>query len=91
MSASRTSVKYSSLVVPELIHLARNVLFQRLTNTIMKTIQKQTVRHGNLHRFPKFSIPPELLILRELRLMEMADRSGPLSRLHQVIPQHQRG
>ena len=59
-------------------------------STNMKTIQKQTVRHGSLHRFPKFSIPPELLILRELRLLEISDRFGPPSRLHQIIPQHMR-
>jgi hypothetical protein len=57
----------------------------------MKTTQKQTVSHRNLRTFPKFAIPPELLIIRELEIMEMADRSGPLSRLHQIIPQRQRG
>jgi hypothetical protein len=56
----------------------------------MKTTQKQTVRYGHLRRFPKFSIPPELLVLRELKLLEMSERFGPLSRLHQIIPQHHR-
>ena len=57
---------------------------------IMKSTQQQTVRRGNLRRFPKFSIPPELLILREVKLLEMSDRFGPLSRMHPIIPQHRR-
>ena len=60
-------------------------------NRLMKMTQKQTVRHGNLRRFPKFAIPPELLVLHELRILEMADSSGPLSRLRQFIPQPQKG
>ena len=57
---------------------------------IMKTIQKQTGRNGNLHRFPKFSIPPEVLILRELELMEVSQRCGPISHPRRIISQHRR-
>jgi hypothetical protein len=56
----------------------------------MKTTQKQTVHHGNLRGFPKFAIPPELLVLRELKLLEISERFGPLFCLHQIIPQHHR-
>ena len=56
----------------------------------MKTTQKQTVREGNLGRFPKFMMPPELLILRELELLEASEGLGSLSRLHYVIRQRRR-
>jgi hypothetical protein len=56
----------------------------------MKTTQKQTVRGGILSRLPKFSIPPELLILRELETLETSERLGPLSRLHYIIRPRQR-
>ena len=42
----------------------------------MKTTQKQTVREGKLGRFPKFMMPPELLILREVELLETAEGLG---------------
>ena len=42
----------------------------------MKTTQNQTIRNGPLHRLPKFSIPPECLVLRELKLLEMSERFG---------------
>jgi hypothetical protein len=57
----------------------------------MKTTQKQTGRQGTLRRFPKFSIPPELLVLREVRLLEFLERSRSLSRLTPIFPQPQRG
>ena len=56
----------------------------------MKAIQKQTVRHGNVRRFPKLSIPPELLVLREVELLDVSERFGVLARLHQILPQHRR-
>ena len=56
----------------------------------MKTTQKQTVRYGNLRRFPKFAVPPELLVIRELQLLEVSERFGWLSRLHQSMPRHHR-
>ena len=56
----------------------------------MKTIQKQPVRYGNVRRFPKLSIPPELLVLREVELLEMSERFGLLSRLHQILPHNRR-
>jgi hypothetical protein len=46
----------------------------------MKTTQKETVRHGTLRGFPRFSIPPELLVLRELKLLEVSERFGELFR-----------
>jgi hypothetical protein len=57
----------------------------------MKTTQKQTVREGNLGRFPKFMMPPELLILREVELLETPESLVPLSRRHYIIRQRQRG
>lgn len=59
-------------------------------STLMKTTQKQTVRYGNLRRFPKFAVPPELLVIRELQLLEVSERFGWLSRLHQSMPRHYR-
>ena len=59
-------------------------------STLMKTTQKQTVRQGNFRGFPRFAIPPELLVLRELKLLELSERLSPLSRLNQNIPQHRR-
>jgi hypothetical protein len=56
----------------------------------MKTTQKQTIRQANLARFPKFAIPPELLILREVELMETSEVLGPIARLHYIIRQRQR-
>ncbi len=56
----------------------------------MKTPQKQTVRIGNLRRFPKFSIPPEMLVLHEVKLLDVAERLGSLCRLQGRIPQRQR-
>jgi hypothetical protein len=51
----------------------------------MKTPQKQTLRYRNLGRLPKFSIPHELLILREVQLLEMSQRFGPRFRLHSCL------
>jgi hypothetical protein len=51
----------------------------------MKTTQNQTVRCQNLGRFPKFSIPPELLILGEVQHLEMSQRFGLRSRLHSYL------
>jgi hypothetical protein len=56
----------------------------------MKTTQKQTVREGKLGRFPKFMMPPELLILREVELLETAEDLSPPARLHYIIRQLQR-
>ena len=44
----------------------------------MKTTQKPTVREDNLGRLPKFAIPPELLILREIESLETSERLGPM-------------
>lgn len=57
---------------------------------LMKTTQKQTVREGKLGRFPKFMMPPELLILREVELLETAEDLSPPARLHYIIRQLQR-
>jgi hypothetical protein len=57
----------------------------------MKTTQKQTVRDGNLRKFPKFSIPPEVLVLRELELLEMSEHFEQRRRQEQLLPQHRRG
>ena len=57
----------------------------------MKMTQKQTGRQGIFRRFPKFSIPPELLVLREVELLEMSERPGLLPRLHPIFPQPPRG
>jgi hypothetical protein len=51
----------------------------------MKPTQKQTIRYRNFGRFPKFSIPPELLILREVQLLEMSQRFSVRSRLHSCL------
>jgi len=56
----------------------------------MKTTQKQTARHGNFRGFPKFAIPPELLVLHEVKLLEVSERFGPHFRLYQTIPQSHR-
>jgi hypothetical protein len=56
----------------------------------MKTTQKQTVREGKLGRFPKFMMPPELLILRKVELLEASEGLGPLSHPHYIIRQRQR-
>jgi hypothetical protein len=57
----------------------------------MKMAQKQTGRRGNFRGFPKFSIPPELLVLREVELLEISDRVGMWSRLNSIVPQQRRG
>jgi hypothetical protein len=46
----------------------------------MKTTQKVSIRQDVLCGFPKFAIPPALLVLREMELMEKAERFGSLSR-----------
>ena len=51
----------------------------------MKTTQEQTIRYRNLGKFPKFSIPPELLILREVQLLEMSRRFCQRSHLHSCL------
>jgi hypothetical protein len=51
----------------------------------MKTPQKQTIRYRNLGRFPQFSVSPELLILREVQLLELSQRFGPRSRLYSCL------
>jgi hypothetical protein len=56
----------------------------------MKTPQKQTVRHNNLRKFPKFSIPPEVLVLREVELLGMSQRFEQRCRQEQLLPQHRR-
>ena len=56
----------------------------------MKAIQKQPVRHDNLRKFPKLSIPPGLLVLREVELLDVSERFGQVSRPHQILPQHRR-
>ena len=56
----------------------------------MKAIQKQPVRHGNVRKFPKLSIPPGLLVLREVELLDISERFGSVSRLHQILPKHRR-
>ena len=58
----------------------------------MKTNQKQTVHGASLGiaRFPKFAIPPELLILQELELLETPEDLGPLPRLNYIVRQRRR-
>jgi hypothetical protein len=56
----------------------------------MKTTQKQTVRDGNLRNFPRFSIPPLVLVLREVKLLEMSERFEQRCRQEQILPQHRR-
>jgi hypothetical protein len=82
--------------------LARNVLSRTFINTavgmqerekatrLMKTTDKQTVRQRSLGGFPRFSIPPELLVLRELELLDISERFSQLAGLHRTIPQEQR-
>ena len=57
---------------------------------LMKTTQKQTVRDGKLRRFPKFSIPPLALVLREVKLLEMSERFEQRCRQEQPLFQHLR-
>jgi hypothetical protein len=56
----------------------------------MKTPQKQTVPDGNLRNFPRFSIPPLVLVLREVKLLEMSERFEQRCRQEQLLPQHRR-
>ena len=58
----------------------------------MKTNQKQTIREATLGmaRFPKFAIPPEMLILQELALLEAPEDLGPLPRLNYIVRQRRR-
>jgi hypothetical protein len=54
----------------------------------MKTTQKQPVRKGILSGLPKFSIPPELLIWREVELLETPKSLVPVSRLHYIVVEY---
>jgi hypothetical protein len=56
----------------------------------MKANQKQTVLEGNLARLPKFMMPPELIILRELELLETTECLAPHSRRHYIMRQRRR-
>jgi len=64
--------------------------YEIAANKTMKSTQKQTVRHGNLHKLPKLSIPPEVLILREVELLEMSERFSRRCRQEEFYPQHRR-
>jgi hypothetical protein len=73
-------------------HLTEQLVFKhdREQQRNMKTTPKQTVQEANLGRLPKFAIPPELLILREIESLETSERLGPDPRLHYIIRQRQR-
>jgi hypothetical protein len=73
-----------------LLNRSHDMREREKNSRFIEAVQKQTVRHGTLCCFPKFSIPPVLLILREVKLLEMSERFDQLSGLHQTIPQQQR-
>jgi hypothetical protein len=60
-------------------------------NETMNTTQKQTLRRRNMHKLPKLSIPPpEVLVLRELEIMELSERFGRRFSQEQFYPLHRR-